>query len=93
MDHDSWLLREADKNCNDSCCSKNEQIKIVDGIINDFDTDAARDCLEAWIYDVAKLMTEDECKNLLKRFLHSGKSEEFINLEIENYFDSREKAC
>lgn len=57
---------------------------IVEDIIDDYELASAQDTFEAYISDITKVMTEEELKDLLKRFLHKGDSSEFVRKEIEN---------
>lgn len=82
IDHDAWLLREAERNCHDT--SIGDEVEIVDGLIDGYSLEDAHDVIETWITDITKVMTEDECKTLIKRFLHNGNSQKFVDIEIEN---------
>lgn len=57
---------------------------IVEGVIERFSLEDARETFEAYASDIVKLMNEEELKELLKRFLHKGDSERFVQLELEN---------
>ena len=66
IDHDAWLLQEAERNCPDT--SMGNEVDIVDGLIDKYSLEDAHEVIEAWITDIIKIMTEDECKTLTKRF-------------------------
>lgn len=75
--------REAVKyGCNDWNAPDPEP--IVEDIIDHYDLASAQDTFEAYVSDITKVMTEEELKEILKRFLYKGESEKFIKTEIAN---------
>lgn len=59
-----------------------DPVQFVEGVIESLTHEEAQECFEVYANKIAKLMTEDECKELLKRFLHKGDSNYFIEIEM-----------
>lgn len=67
--------------------SVQEEKSLVEDIVNDYSKEDATEVLENYAKEIAEVMTEEEIKGLILRFLKKGKSSEFIKYEIENYFN------
>lgn len=81
LDHDTWLLRQAEDNCHESGV---DEVDIVKGFIDRYSLGDAQETFEAHVTDIVKVMTEKELKVLLVRFLEKGDSDNYIRLELEN---------
>lgn len=66
--------------------SVQEEKSFVEDIINGYSLETATEVLENYAKEIAEVMTEEEIKDLILRFLKKGKSSDFIKYEIENYF-------
>ena len=64
--------------------SKPDDEVVVENVIQDLSLEESQESFEAWAGEIVKVMTEDELKDLLKRFLHKGNSSEFVRIEMEN---------
>ena len=58
-----------------------DPVQFVEGVIESLTHEEAQECFEVYANKIAKLMTEDECKELLKRFLHK---KNLANIRILN---------
>ena len=67
--------------------SVQEEKSLVEDIVNDYSKEDATEVLENYAKEIAEVMTEEEIKGLILRFLKNGKSSDFKNNEIENYFN------
>lgn len=64
-----------------------EEKSLVEDIVNDYSKEDATEVLENYAKEISEVMTEEEIKGLILRFLKNGKSRVFIKYEIENYFN------
>lgn len=67
--------------------SVQEEKSLVEDIINGYSKEDATEVLENYAKEIVEVMTEEEIKGLILRFLKKGKSRDFIKYEIENYFN------
>ena len=67
--------------------SVQEEKSLVEDFVNDYSLETATEVFENYAREIAEVMTEEEIKDLILRFLKKGKSSEFIKYEIENHFN------
>lgn len=67
--------------------SVQEEKSLVEDIVNDYSKEDCTEVLENYAKEISEVMTEEEIKGLILRFLKKGKSSEYIKYEIENYFN------
>ena len=67
--------------------SVQEEKSLVEDIVNEYSKEDATEVLENYAKEIAEVMTEEEIKGLILRFLKNGKSRDFVKYEIENYFN------